>query len=506
MDGLWKLEDQQFVRPLQPCPAELTKRVRFVFAAPGRPEEIWLQSIDSKLSRLTAKGMEEIQAPDGSNFRIGDYLMLSRDELWFRMAFEGRLSRFTTTETGWIHQNYAYDELAGNRIFQGNFAITGEHVYLGSQIGTFRERIDRLRPPLALPRTLVWKVLVNDSLMPLQEEYQLHHDENQLQIRFEGISYRRRPLEFEYRMLGYDTNWRATENNSIQFTNLPPGDYRFEVRTGIRHVDMGEKVSAAFHIATPFWATWWFRTAGGLVALVAIYGVVLLRTRQVKQREQAKAEIALEMSRLELRALKAQINPHFIFNSIASVQFYLTKNQPQDAESYLQRFAELIRTVLENSERNKVSLAEELTLMRHYVGLESERFSGPAITFETAANSVDLQKVVLPPTLIQPYIENAIWHGLKPKKGPRTIQVEAVRQNGHLVIGIEDNGIGRQAAQQRESYRKTGRSFGMMIASRRVEILNQENLHPVQVHDLIDETGQARGTRVEVTLPYEEAI
>ena len=502
MDGLWKLDGQKFVRPMEPMPASLTKRIRFLFAAPGKPEEIWLQSIDSKLSRLTSDSLEPIQWRDGSTFRIADNLKISSDEVWLRLAHEGRLSHWKHTADGLEQQGYAYDELGGNRIFQNNFAVTREYVYLGSQVGTFRERLSELKPPLSLPKTLIWKVLVSDSLQPLQTSYQLAHDQNQLEIKFEGLSFRRRPLEFEYRMVGFDTVWHSTENNSIQFTNLEPGDYQFEVRTGIRHVGMGEPVTVSFHIATPFWETWWFRSIGLLVLIAGIYGIVLLRTRQVRQREQAKSEIALEMSRLELRALKAQINPHFIFNSISSVQYYLTKNQPEDAESYLQRFAELIRSVLENSERHEVSLAEELGLMRHYVGLESERFAGAAIEFLTETDGIDPKKVMIPPTLIQPYIENAIWHGLKPKQGQRTILIQATQKNDQLFISIEDNGIGRAAARERESLRKGGRSFGMMIASRRVEIINQENKHPVEVHDLIDPEGQPTGTRIELTLPF----
>ena len=238
-----------------------------------------------------------------------------------------------------------------------------------------------------------------------------------------------------------------------------------------------------FNIAKPFWQTWWFISLSVISVLLLLVVLFYVQLRRIKHQEKKKSKLALEQSQLELRALKAQINPHFIFNAMTSVMVYMSKNQIDKAEVYLQRFSKLIRQVLENSDENLVSLQAEMKLMSHYVQLESEYFEGESIQFLTDYGNLQLEKVMVPPNLLQPFIENAIHHGLRTKKGEKLIEISFQSIDKMLNVCIKDNGIGRQAAKTINPY-KMNQSYGMHISSRRIELHNQEHISSLTVEDL----------------------
>lgn len=320
----------------------------------------------------------------------------------------------------------------------------------------------------------------------------------------DAISITHSQTEFQYRLVGLDSAWYKSDQSTVQYTNLDPGEYTFEFQSRSPQAWWSPTLTKRFLIAKPYWETWWFRSLAFSTLLGLIYFIVWYRTLQVKEAEQLKSATALQLSRLELRALKAQLNPHFIFNSISSVQYYLAKNKPIEAESYLQRFSQLMRALLENSEAVNVTLAEELQLMDTYVSLESERFFDNQIHFDCRAEGVQTENVLIPPALFQPYVENSIWHGLQSKQGQKHITVTIAHVANDLCIDIEDNGIGRAAAKEASTERKGHRSFGMTIASRRIQILNQSETEVVKLQDLYDNQGNAIGTRVSLSIPFKE--
>jgi len=243
------------------------------------------------------------------------------------------------------------------------------------------------------------------------------------------------------------------------------------------------------------------------------------RLRNVELRE-ALEKLRLEKSRsehlfqnqlqeLKSSALQAQMNPHFVFNSLNAIQQYIWEKDPEEATAYLARFAKLIRSVLDNSRRQFVTLEQDLTALNYYIELESLRFENK-LEYQLVCNSdINQSEIQLPPMLIQPFVENAIIHGLQPLKSNGSLIITIAKGGkDFLHITIEDNGIGRQkAGQLKTAENRTHQSVAMQLTKERLEKMNGgELLNSIIIHDLIDENGNATGTRVEMNVPVENTL
>ena len=248
-------------------------------------------------------------------------------------------------------------------------------------------------------------------------------------------------------------------------------------------------------------------------------------TRQLEQDLSERVGIIQEQSRLidderlqrltndfnqkiaetEMAALRAQMNPHFIFNCLNSIQFFTAQNDSERASEYLSKFSKLIRLVLENSKSERVSLQNELETLRLYVDMEAMRFQQKVRYEIQVSDEIDTESLQIPPLLLQPFVENAIWHGLMHKEEGGTVTVSVQQpQPDRLRIEVTDNGIGRAKAAEYKSKSATkNKSFGIQLTAERIELINQlyQTHTEVQVSDLVDERGQPAGTRVVVEIP-----
>jgi len=232
--------------------------------------------------------------------------------------------------------------------------------------------------------------------------------------------------------------------------------------------------------------------------------------RQEKEiAEQKKLAIAYSKQILQLRvqAVQAQMNPHFLFNSLNSIKMFIIKNNQKDAVLYLTKFAKLLRMVLENAKRQAIPLKEELDLMRIYVDVENIRFNN-AIDFKLLiADDVDISTIKVPPMIFQAFIENAIWHGLAPKKNEKRLQIQITKENPYIKVVIEDNGIGRHKAGEISDQKNINlqkESMGLKITEERLHIFTQAFKNKYKIHyiDLKNEDGTAAGTRIELYIPF----
>ncbi|UTW60952.1 histidine kinase [bacterium SCSIO 12741] len=391
--------------------------------------------------------------------------------------------------------------------FQWRGTELEEYYYSGTPTGLTRfEKIKYDQDEKQLPKVLINRIRINERDTIVKGNYELEYDQNFIGIDFSGLTFQQlnySPMYITYMMEGVDKDWKDTKKRTLEYTTLPPGTYQFKIKARLGSAPYSDPEIIQFVISPPYWETWWFRSIWVIVGLLIIYVLFTYRLRQLKEKERLKTAREVEVTRLELRALKAQLNPHFIFNSITSAQYYLSKNQPKEAENYLLRFSQLMRKVLNHSEATQVSLKDEISLMQEYISIESERFSGEPIQFEVNSNRLDLSSCMILPALFQPYIENAIWHGLRLKQGERKITLDLETQDEHLIIKISDNGIGREIAKSRKTSSGESKSFGMLIASRRVKLMNNNlsEANTVQIIDLKDVHGNAIGTQVCLTLP-----
>ena len=217
-----------------------------------------------------------------------------------------------------------------------------------------------------------------------------------------------------------------------------------------------------------------------------------------------KAALQQQMSELEMKALRAQMNPHFIFNSLSSIQESIISNKTEAASKYLGKFSKLIRMVLENSGKKFISLQDEINYLQLYLELESFRFDD--LNFTISCNESDTAFIRIPPMIVQPYVENALKHGLAHKAGEKKLSVLFYHnKKNQLTAEITDNGIGRKQSMLINTSRTDAhQSMGMQITQQRLSLLNEEQQASVEITDLSEENGSAAGTKVTVILPTEQ--
>jgi LytS/YehU family sensor histidine kinase len=251
-----------------------------------------------------------------------------------------------------------------------------------------------------------------------------------------------------------------------------------------------------FSIAPPFWQTWWFRIAVALFIIAILYYFI-------RRREKIKMEnnqIALQIAELKLQTLQSQMNPHFIFNSLNSVQKYILEHNPAEGARYLSKFSKLIRKILDNSHHNLLPLHQIVKTLEMYIELESLRFNRE-FSYELLKDEDDeMMNRKLPPMLLQPFVENAIWHGLMPKEGEKKLIVAIQKKNDQLYCLIEDNGVGREKAPAAEEGHI---SRGEKMITGMLESL-QQLLHVKPKIIITDLNGSTTGTRVEIFIPDTE--
>lgn len=341
-----------------------------------------------------------------------------------------------------------------------------------------------------------WKAFT-DSLYnyrQLPERVTLPYDFNTISITyrapcFSGVS----GLEYAYRLNGADSNWSMpTKNTAVSFVQLPPGQYRFEVRARKSNTGWSEPARFSFIIKKPYWETGWFR--GAVIALVAL-GLFLLfryRIRQIRR----KANMARQLRELELKALRSQMNPHFIYNALNSIQALVLNDQTDKATLYISKFGRLLRQVLNHADLDRVSLAEELEALELYIQLEQLRLHVDLQYRIEVDAGLDVHQEGIPPLVLQPFVENALWHGLSRKPGEKKLGVFVHAEGEWLAVEIIDNGIGRTPAADQSRIRRGNVSKGIDITSRRIAAYNR--LPGVSAIDIIDlyHNDQPAGTKV----------
>ena len=320
-------------------------------------------------------------------------------------------------------------------------------------------------------------------------------------------------VRFQYRLIGFDTDWLPpTEARFASYSNLPQGDYALQVRASRDGHRWGVPASFAFHIAPPFWLRWWFfalcLSGAGSLAFAVMRFRSIRRARQEKTRQ---LMLRSRMLQLEQQALNANMNRHFIFNALNSIQYYINRQDRQAANKYLTSFAKLIRKNLDASRTDTTTLAEELERLDLYLVLEHMRFKDKFRYTITIDPAVDTHRVELPAMMLQPYVENSIWHGILPmdQQGTVSIGVEPGIP-GHVRIMILDDGIGVEESRDRKSTNGSDHiSRGIEITKGRADVLRKLGLSDIRIagpEQLHGPSGEPSGTRVTIELPSKEGI
>lgn len=339
-------------------------------------------------------------------------------------------------------------------------------------------------------------------------------DEDFITFQYASLSHRDIPaLQYSYQLEGIDGNWvNAGRAITATYTNLLPGKYVFKVRSTDEFGRWMTKIQKLQVVVRPnWWQTWWFRTICLILAAVTLFFVYQAYSQRKKQKVQSEQKelMLLKISKMlaesQLMALRAQMNPHFIFNCLNSIQECIVTGKYPQASTYLNKFSKLFRMVLRNSGKDLIPITQERQVLELYLELELMRFEGN-FTYEIIMDpELEEEDVALPSMLLQPYVENALWHGLLHKDDDRKLLIEFRLVNEDVFIcRIQDNGIGRKKSFELKSQSikyKSHDSQGLSITQDRIDLINKQGNHAVlNIEDLYDENGEATGTLVEIEL------
>ena len=337
----------------------------------------------------------------------------------------------------------------------------------------------------------------------------LNHDQNFFSLEFAALNFTHpEKNQYAYKLEGVDKDWvYSGANRSANYTGIDPGSYIFRVKGSNNEGIWNEEgISVGIVIKPPWWRTWWAYTLYvfcGAVILFLAYRIYRNRLREKQENMNREKE-------LEMQVLRSQMNPHFIFNCLSSINSFILENRTEEASDYLTKFSKLIRTVLNNSKKSLISLEDELEMLVLYLDMEMLRFRN-AFTYNIKLKNIsDPACVYIPPLLLQPFAENAIWHGLMHKQTGGSLEINLYVEKNILTCVISDNGVGRAFAKTLQSKTVSKhKSFGIQITRQRMSVISGTRLDdegPIHIQDLYDNDGKAAGTRVSLSIKCRETI
>lgn len=349
----------------------------------------------------------------------------------------------------------------------------------------------------------VTSILINGLNKSKKELRQLHYNENNIEVNVDIISYSTNIPKIKYELSGTRNEGGIKSLQQISFQNLEPGNYKLELSLLLNEYNDNSTI-IEFSIIPAFWQTLWFKALVIVLSLVICIIVAWLVFKYLKNKEDKKNEANKLITEYKLIALKAQINPHFMSNCLTAIQHLILSNHVNEANQYLAKFSLLVRQVLNFSTKSLVTLHEELQITELNIELEQLRFENN-FEFKLELNeALNLKDINIPPLLLQPIIENAIWHGLLPlkklRKGKLIIKIYSIDNLLYLII--EDNGVGRK--NEKFDIGNLKESKGIMITKQRIQNLNiyyKTSRADLYYEDLMDETNNSMGTRVTIVLP-----
>lgn len=342
----------------------------------------------------------------------------------------------------------------------------------------------------------------------------LPYNQNHLGFDFLAINFSNpEAVKYKWKLVGFDNDWSPeSKEHSILYSNINPGKYVFLVKAcnedGIWNQ---EPVKIAFEIEPPFWMKWWFIAleiffASALVFLIFKWQANRIRAKAAEA--QKKLQMAKEIVELEQKTLRLQMNPHFIFNALNSIQSQIGTGNEKEARYYLAKFSRLMRQILDNSRNTFITLEEEVETLENYLLIE-KFCNGDRFDYEINVDqNLEIDYIQIPPMLMQPFVENAIKHGLKYVDDAQNqrgkIVVEFAEKGNLLECSVTDNGIGRAKAAElnKNSMETYHKSTALTVTQERLDLIQEdESVHALEIIDLYDESGNAAGTKVIIRIP-----
>lgn len=408
--------------------------------------------------------------------------------------------------------NYSFNdglpraEIRGIEIYQGK-------VYLATTEGlvVFDESLNTQNN--TAPNIAITSIKANDNELGITNNFSLEATQNNVDIFFSILSYRGEGnISIRYNI--NNGTWLPMQQDArvLSLSALSPGTYTIQLHaTNEDGVSTQQPLLFTFTIATPWYKRWYVLGIVIGVLLLLMYQYFKRRINLIEKNNALVAEklqLEQEVHKSVLASIKSQMNPHFLFNALNTIQAYIYTNDKENASIYLGKFSDLTRSILDMSNKERIPLSEEVRALRLYLDLEKLRFED-TLNYEIKIDEdIDENWIHIPSMLIQPYLENAIKHGLLHKKNERKVTIEFQKQDHKLCVIIDDNGVGRKRAAELNILKNKQQHAGFALTAnqKRLDILNYDTKRQIvmNITDKIDEFGNPTGTRVTILIPFEK--
>lgn len=397
--------------------------------------------------------------------------------------------------------------VSGFRINAFYKAPDGE-MFWGANNGACFFYPDKLNTSLSPLLLSEQKMMTGDSVIQFtgSATVKLSYRENNISFFFTAADLTgSKNILYEYKLENFDNDWlKGTDITQVKYNSLPPGKYIFKLRAsrdGVAWTNSQNEILLIIH--PPFWKTWWFR----MLVILLIVAAITLYVRQRIQKVQNQERVKRKITELEIKALKAQMNPHFIFNAMNSIQEFTLTGDIDKANKYISRFSRLLRNVLHQSAQNSVLLSDEISTLQLYLEIESLR-QGKDFSFSVVTdNGTEAQVIRIPSMLVQPFVENALHHGLANMEGQKNLQIKfSTPDDESLICEITDNGVGRKKAAELKSAIHPSLQhtpMGIQLVEDRLRLLSKpgEKQTSFTIEDIYTADGEPGGTKVTITIP-----
>lgn len=388
------------------------------------------------------------------------------------------------------------------------YSASNGEVYAGCRGGIVRFHADQLSRYSVRADVRIMDVISGDRTLPMttgpegEKRLTLGPSQHNLQVVFDVINYDMPENNlFFYKLSPSPSDWTPVENGRLSFNNLAPGEYTLSVKGGNKLAGLADSTDKLVFTILPYWyQSIWFKAVVALALLVLILFAVRVRINRIRR----EAAFRQRITETELQALRAQMNPHFIFNSLNSIENFIMKNEKWLASEYLNKFARLFRMILHSSRSELVPFSKDMEALQLYVDLERLRYNNRFVYKTDLDPELTDGEYRVPSLLIQPYVENAIVHGLGlSNREDGQVCVCARLCGEYICYRITDNGVGRaRALEIRRINNANHHSVGLAITENRINIFShqQHSAGRVTITDLFNEDGTAAGTQVEVMI------
>ncbi|MBL0013696.1 MAG: histidine kinase [Flavobacterium sp.] len=383
-------------------------------------------------------------------------------------------------------------------------------VYLATDEGLLNFNIKNIVPKNNRPKCWIQDLKNGSKTLAHHNQNVINYNANNISVKFVGISYiNQNNLTYYYKLDGQNDTWSATKESQINYRALAPRNYTFKVYCIDGFGVKSTMQSITFEVLAPFWQKTWFVLLCVLIVGLFIYVYIKYRLKHQQKQfelekttiqiERDKANMQREMVELEQKALRLQMNPHFIFNALNTIKGYYSEGDAINASAYISKFSKLLRMLLENTEQT-IPLSTEIEMLDLYVSLAQTRYKNKFHYELFVDEHINVNETAIPTLLLQPIVENAIIHGLAPKENKGVLKVYFLKKGNQLECIVEDNGIGREASQNKQQH-KEHQSKAIEITTDRIALFSENTgKSHFEIIDLVS-NGLPAGTRVIVTIP-----